>query len=70
LISIVAGAEDDAATLVARAPFIMVVTVRSHAGTEVLEWVEALDWKAYTRALRIHTHEHLAQVERTLAALR
>jgi hypothetical protein len=36
----------------------------------VREWIEALDWKAYAQALRVHTHEHLAQVERTVSALR
>jgi DinB superfamily len=70
VLDVVTGAEDDAASLVARAPFIMVVKVPGGAGPDVLEWVEALDWKAYAQALRVHTHEHLAQVERTVAALR
>jgi hypothetical protein len=69
VLNLVAGAEDDAPSLLARAPFIMVVKVPGEAGPEVLEWVEALDWKAYAQALRVHTHEHLAQVERTVATL-
>jgi DinB superfamily len=69
LLDLVAGAGDvpfDAA----RAPFVMVVKVSGASGSEVLEWVEALDWKAYAQALRVHTHEHLAQVERTVATVR
>ncbi len=70
VLDVVAGATDEAASLVARAPLVMVVKVPSETGFDVLEWVEALDWKAYAQALRVHTHEHLAQVERTLTALR
>jgi hypothetical protein len=47
----------------------MVVKVSGPDAAEAVEWVEALDWKAYAQALRIHTHEHCAQVERTVAAL-
>ena len=47
----------------------MVIKVPGLNGAEVLEWVEAVDWKAYAQALRIHAHEHRAQVERTVAAL-
>jgi DinB superfamily len=70
ILDVVAGATEDAASLLARAPFVMVIKVSGEAGPQVLEWVEALDWKAYAQALRVHTHEHLAQVERTVAALR
>lgn len=59
----------DVTFVAARAPFVMVVKVSGATGSEVLEWVEALDWKAYAQALRVHTHEHLAQVERTISAL-
>jgi hypothetical protein len=52
-----------------KAPFVMVVTIDGPGAPEVIEWVDALDWKAYAQALRIHTHEHGAQVERTVAAL-
>jgi hypothetical protein len=68
ILDVVAGAED-AGPLVARAPSVMVITVPGDHGPEILEWIELLDWKAYTQALRVHTHEHLAQVERTVAAL-
>jgi DinB superfamily len=60
----------DLTFVAARAPFVMVVKVSGATGSDVLEWVEALDWKAYAQALRVHTHEHLAQVERTVSALR
>jgi hypothetical protein len=47
----------------------MVVKASGSNAPEILEWVEALDWKAYVQAIRVHTHEHCAQVERTVAAL-
>jgi len=68
LLAIVAAA-DDSAPLVARAPSVIVIKVPGASSPEVLEWVELLDWKAYIQAIRIHTHEHLGQVDRTVAAL-
>jgi DinB family protein len=68
LLASVASADDDT-PLTARAPSVIVITVPGESGREVLEWVEQLDWKAYTQAIRVHTHEHLAQIERTIAAL-
>ena len=59
----------DTASVAVKAPFVMVVKGQGPDGPEVIEWVDALDWKAYAQALRIHTHEHGAQVERTVAAL-
>jgi len=47
------AAGDDNTPLVARAPSVIVIKVSREAGPE---------------AIRIHTHEHLAQIERTLAA--
>jgi len=58
----------DTAPVAAKAPFVMVVKGHGPGAAEVIEWVEALDWKAYAQALRLHTHEHCAQVERTVAA--
>jgi len=69
VLELVAGA-GDATPVAAKAPFVMVMKVPGPTSPEVVEWVEALDWKAYAQALRIHTHEHCAQVERTVAALR
>jgi DinB superfamily len=69
VLELVAGA-GDATPVAAKAPFVMVVKIPGPTTPEVDEWVEALDWKAYAQALRIHTHEHGAQVERTVAALR
>ena len=63
------GDAGDATPVAEKAPFVMVVKVPGPSAPEVVEWVEALDWKAYAQALRIHTHEHCAQVERTVAAL-
>jgi hypothetical protein len=59
----------DTTPITAKAPFVMVVKASGSNAPEVLEWVEALDWKAYLQAIRVHTHEHCAQVERTVAAL-
>lgn len=53
------------ADLTVRAPLVMVVKVDG----KPVEWSEELDWKMYAAALRAHTLEHLAQVERTLAAV-
>jgi hypothetical protein len=47
----------------------MVVKTSGDAGSEILEWAEALDWKAYAQAVRVHTHEHLAQVECTVTVV-
>ena len=59
----------DTMPVAAKAPFVMVVKSAGPSAAEVIEWVDALDWKAYAQALRIHAHEHCAQVERTVAAL-
>jgi hypothetical protein len=69
LLAIVMAVGDET-PIVAKAPFVMVVKVPGESGSDVLEWIEPLDWKAYAQALRVHTHEHAAQVERTVAALR
>jgi len=59
----------DTTPLEARAASVIVVKVPGEPKPAVLEWVERLDWKAYTQALRIHMHEHTAQVERTVSAV-
>ena len=69
ILQLVVDAGDDTPTATT-APFVMVVKVPGPGGPGIVEWVEALDWKAYVQAVRVHTHEHCAQVERTLAALR
>ena len=63
------GEAGDITPVVAKAPFVMVVKGHCPTAPDVVEWVDALDWKAYAQALRVHTHEHCAQVERTVAAL-
>src|SRR5262245_8071555 len=65
----IVGDAGDGAPVTARALSVMVVKVPGPDAPEILEWVEALDWKAYAQAVRIHTHEHCAQVERTVSAL-
>ena len=59
----------DGTPTLAKAEVTMVIKVSGPNGAEVLEWVEPVDWKAYAQTLRIHAHEHRAQVERTVAAL-
>ena len=45
----------------------MVVKCATEDGrTEVVEWIEHLDWKAAALAIRVHTLEHTAQVRRVL----
>jgi hypothetical protein len=68
VLELVAGA-GEATPVAAKAPFVMVVKVPGPTSPDVVEWVETLYWKAYAQAFRIHTHEHWAQVERTVAAL-
>jgi len=68
ILDIVINAGDQTPTA-AKAPVTMVIKVPGPSGPEVLEWIDAVDWKAYAQTLRIHTHEHRAQVERTLTAL-
>lgn len=69
ILEIVIKAGDQTPTS-ARAPVTMVIKVRGPNGPEVLEWVEAVDWKAYAQTLRIHAHEHREQIERTVATLK
>ena len=68
ILEAVIKAGDETPTL-AKAEVTMVIKVPGLNGPEVLEWVEAVDWKAYAQTLRIHAHEHRAQLERTVAAL-
>lgn len=50
-----------------RIPIAMVLKVDEG---RLLEWTEELDFKAYLQGVRVHTLEHQAQIERTLAAVR
>lgn len=55
----------------ARAALVVVIKVKGEDGIErPVEWIEDLDWKAYALALKAHSLEHKAQIERTLAAAR
>jgi len=61
----------DAQPLDARAPMVIVLKVARPDGTlEHLQWEERLDWKAFVQALRVHSLEHLSQIERTIEELR
>lgn len=63
------AAASDETSLAATAGLIMVIKVATSPDEppEPVEWYERLDWKAFTQALRVHTLEHLAQLERTVA---
>jgi hypothetical protein len=65
-----ASAPDDLA-LDTRAPIVMVVNVRQPGGGFTpIEWVEAIDWKAYAMvSWRLHPIDHLKQARAALAAV-
>lgn len=62
-LALLAPVSDDR-PLTGRAPLVMVVKVDG----QPVEWEERLDWKAFVLVFRLHTLEHQAQLERTLAA--
>jgi len=69
LLAVFDGASD-ATPLAARAPVLLSVKVQEDDGRRVpADWTEEFDWKAYAILLRAHTLEHVAQIERTLAAV-
>jgi hypothetical protein len=54
----------------ARAPLVMVVNVpRPDGSVRPLEWIEALDWKAYAIVWRLHVLDHLGQARKALAVV-
>lgn len=62
---------DDARSLAPKAVIEMVVKAETGGPAPVpLHWFEELDWKAFVQALRVHTREHQAQLDRTLVTLR
>lgn len=55
-------------TTEARAPIVMVINVPGPDGGPVpYEWIEELDWKAYSIVLRLHAVDHLHQAKKVLA---
>lgn len=65
----VLSSANDATPLAARAPVVMVVKCATEGSLAPVEWIEAVDWKAYAILLRVHTLEHLQQAQRTLEAV-
>lgn len=58
-------------TTEARAPLVMVVNAKNPDGSESpLEWIEDLDWKAYSVIFRLHEIDHLKQAKRALEGAR
>ncbi len=55
----------------ATAPIAMDIKCKNPEDGELktVEWTERLDWKAYAIGVRMHVHEHLPQIRRTLAAV-
>ena len=63
------AAASDSDSTAATAPVQMVVKCARPDGTlEPVSWVERFDWKAFAILLHAHNREHLAQVQRILAA--
>jgi hypothetical protein len=61
---------DDTTPMTANAPVEMVVRCASDSGEdEPVHWLERLDWKAYAIVIRVHSLEHVGQIQRTLASL-
>ena len=56
----------DGVPLSGRAPVAMILPADDGSGH--IEWIQALDWKAYLMALRVHVLEHVAQVRRIVDA--
>jgi hypothetical protein len=70
LASLAADAADET-SLAVRAPIVMVVKVQGEDGeVRPVQWRAELDWKAYVMAFRAHVLEHIAQIRRTLEAIR
>lgn len=69
VVDLIAAVPEDFTTD-ARVPFVMVVNVPGADGTaQPLEWIEEVDWKAYTIASwRLHAIDHLNQVRKVLTA--
>ena len=66
--ALLAAAGDDDPTS-ARAPVQMVVKCAGPDGSlEPVAWLERFDWKAFAILLHAHNREHIAQVQRILAA--
>lgn len=63
----VRAAPDDA-PLEPRAPVVMVVQCARPDGThEPVHWIQSFHWKAFAILVRMHAHQHLAQIRRVLA---
>lgn len=66
ILELLEGASD-AGPQEATAPVVMVVRCATgDGGTEPVEWIERLDWKAYALAIRVHVLEHIMQIRRTI----
>ena len=68
LVALLAAATGDEPPT-ATAPVQMVVKCAAPDGTlEPVSWVERFDWKAFAILLHAHNREHIAQIQRILAA--
>jgi hypothetical protein len=69
LLAVLATADDETPTA-AKAPVEMVVKCVTADGTQrPVRWLERFDWKAFAILIHAHNREHIAQIERTLAAV-
>ena len=61
----------DGFTSEARAPAVLVINAKNPDGSgSPVEWVEDLDWKAYSVIFRLHEVDHLNQAKRALGVPR
>ena len=68
VVAVLDGASD-ATPLAATAPVEMVVKCAGPDGAiEPVHWIERFDWKAFAILVHAHNREHIAQIQRTLAA--
>lgn len=68
LVAMLAAASGDEPTS-ATAPVQMVVKcARADGSLEPVSWLERFDWKAFAILLHAHNREHIAQIQRILAA--
>ena len=68
LLALLDSASDETPTTATAAVQMVVKCQRPDGALEPVSWLERFDWKAFSILLHAHNREHIAQVERILAA--
>ncbi|HEV8240639.1 MAG TPA: hypothetical protein VGS57_14815 [Thermoanaerobaculia bacterium] len=68
LLALLAAASGDEPTTVAAPVQMVVKCARPDGSLEPVSWLEHFDWKAFAILLHAHNREHIAQIQRILAA--